>query len=250
MDQDIVLLSHMQDLASAAYQRGVVLFSDFLNLYELNIVRSQKWSAYGVKAVYSGGYEASERQMTAFVPDALCYEWDFPYTILKISPSAPRFAETLSHRDYLGAILSLGIDRSQIGDILIQTSDALVFVCDKMVDYLIKELVSVRHTPVIVSILSEKDFIYEPNLQEITGNIASLRLDSLIALGFHCSRSTITPLLSEGHIFVNGRVMTSNGYHIRENDLISVRGMGKLKYSCTINETKKGRLFVKLYRYI
>ena len=106
-----MLQKRLIELSKIAYQRDIVTYSDFLNLNELNILHTtpkQEWfSSYETY----GGYEFSERQMVAFLPDALCCDKKYPICALKIEPLQKKFAESLSHRDYLGAILNLGIDR-------------------------------------------------------------------------------------------------------------------------------------------
>ena len=87
-----------------------------------------------------GGYDFSERQMVAFLPDALYYDYGYPMQALKICPVNKRFAEDLTHRDYLGAIMNLGTSRTKIGDI-IQTDDgAIVFVKEEISDYIMEYL--------------------------------------------------------------------------------------------------------------
>ena len=105
--EESLLAKRFLDLSRQAEQKGIVLFSDFLNLNELNIFRqgiSELYSGYEV----SGGYELSERQMIAFIPDALCYAWEYPIACLKITPLNKKFAETLSHRDVLGSVPNWG----------------------------------------------------------------------------------------------------------------------------------------------
>ena len=109
----------LKDLASAADRRGIVVFTDFMNLNELNIFHSCTREFGYVSYQLFGGYEHAERQIAAFLPDALSYSYDFPIISLKIRPLQKKFAEDLSHRDYLGALLNLGVDRSKIGDILV-----------------------------------------------------------------------------------------------------------------------------------
>ena len=75
-------------------------------------------------------------------------------------------------------------------------------------------------------------------------------MDAVIALGFNSSRSHIISYIEEGKVAVNGRIITSNAYSIKENDVISVRGLGKIRYINTISETKKGRIFVLIHKYI
>ena len=133
------LEKRLSELSNLAYSRDIVTYSDFLNLNELNILHSMPKDRLYTKFVTFGGYGLAERQMAAFLPDALSLrgemswcseeEWiDYPFDILRISPLHAKYAEQLTHRDYLGTILGLGIERAKIGDILVDGTDAVVFV--------------------------------------------------------------------------------------------------------------------------
>lgn len=89
-----------------------------------------------------------------------------------------------------------------------------------------------------------------PKLKEINGTVSSLRLDSLLALAFSSSRSKLVAFIEGGKVFVNGKLITSNGYQIKENDIISVRGLGRFCYRETLSQTKKGRYYVTIELYI
>ena len=93
-------------------------------------------------------------------------------------------------------------------------------------------------------------FFYEPKVREITGTAASVRLDSLLSLAFGASRSSLTGLIEGGKVFVNGRLVTSNGYQPKEGDLVSVRGMGRFRLQGIGGQSKKGRSYVTLLKYI
>ena len=108
--QDRDVIHRLADQASQSDRRNTVLFSDFLTLNERRLLREQE-RIIGGKIVLSGGYESAERQVAAFLPDALSYEWTFPIVCISIVPVSARFAETLSHRDVLGSLMNLGIDR-------------------------------------------------------------------------------------------------------------------------------------------
>lgn len=234
-----------------AYQRDIVLFSEFLDLHEQNMIhRLDRRIFNGVHLEFSGGYESAERQMAAFVPDALYYAWNYPFVCLRIRPDAPKFAQTLTHRDFLGAILHLGIERSVLGDILVEDNQALVFCQEKMAEFIIQELTMIRHTGVSVSLYEGDPSGISPKTEEITGTVASVRLDSLIALAFHTSRSQVSPLIGDARVFVNGKLITSNGYHVNDGDLVSVRGMGKFRFDSVLSTTKKGREYVKVLKYV
>ncbi len=88
----------------------------------------------------------AERQMVAFLPDALYYEYHYPMKVVRIQPVNPRFAEELTHRDYLGALMNLGIERGKMGDILVRDGYAEVFVCPRIGEYITEQLTRIRHT--------------------------------------------------------------------------------------------------------
>ncbi len=251
MEREELFRGRMKDLADAAYSRGIVTFSDFLDLYEIHMIHGMDWRGCGVTVSLSGGYAAAERQMAAFVPDALSYDWDYPVMCLRIAPEFPKFAEKLTHRDYLGSILGLGLERCKIGDILVHEKEAWCFCQEKIAGFLLQSLRAVRHTSVIVSSvdnMAEQDL--RPNEKEITGTVASIRLDSVISLAFSISRSAAVPLIDGGKVFVNGRMITSNGFRLSEGDLISVRGTGKFRYGGTLTHTRKGRELIQVFRFI
>ena len=166
--EESLLAKRFLDLSRQAEQKGIVLFSDFLNLNELNIFRqgiSELYSGYEV----SGGYELSERQMIAFIPDALCYAWEYPIACLKITPLNKKFAETLSHRDVLGSLMNLGIERSKLGDILVNADEIYVFCHQNILSYLMEELTRIRHTVVKSEEIQAGSFTFEPQKELVEG---------------------------------------------------------------------------------
>ncbi|MGN1166799.1 MAG: RNA-binding protein [Lachnospiraceae bacterium] len=248
--EELMLRKRLIDLSNQAFQRDIVTFSDFLNLNELNILHTTPKNMFPARYETYGGYELSERQMIAFLPDALYYEYHFPVLTIEIEPLNIRFAEELSHRDYLGALMNLGIERSKFGDIIINDSKALVFVCEDIADYIVDNFTRVRHTVVKTSVKEPIEISYEPRYQEIKGTVPSVRLDTIMSVAFPMSRSKLTAYIEAGKVFVNGKMITSNGYHLNEGDLISVRGMGRIAYEKTLSETKKGRMFVSVKKFI
>lgn len=244
------------DLSNRASQRGVIQYSDFMNLNELNIFHStiQKFSFVDWKTF--GGYEYAERQMVSFIPDAFSFRAeadimsDFPIACIKIMPLNQKFADALSHRDYLGAILNLGIERCKFGDILLDHQNAFLFCTLAMSEFLCRELTRIKHTSVQCMVESYKEAAISPRLEIIKGTVASVRLDALLALAFKESRSSLTSLIEEGKVFVNGRLTTSNGYVVKEGDIISTRGYGRFRFKQILSQTKKGRNFIELEKYV
>lgn len=252
------------ELSKTAYNRDVITFSDFLNLNELNILHTIPKNQLYTQYITFGGYEDAERQMAVFLPDALSLRAQINYldvevlrefyskkmSVISITPMHEKYAEELTHRDYLGAVLNLGVERKHIGDILIMDHVSYIFVNSQLVKMICKDLTRIRHTFVLVQEQEMTNFAYKPKYKEITGTIASLRLDCLLGLAFSSSRSKLTGLIEGGKVFVNGKLITSNGYHIREGDIISVRGMGKFRFIRELAVTKKKRISVLLNVYI
>ena len=247
---ELLLQKRLIELSKIAYQRDIVTFSDFLNLNELNILHTIPKDELHTRYVTFGGYDYSERQMVAFLPDALCYDYEYPISVIKVSPLQKKFSDKLSHRDYLGAILNLGIERCKIGDILVEENHAILFVHKTLEKFLFDELRRIKHTSVMTAVEDMQDFHYEPTTKEIKGTVSSLRLDSLLALAFASSRSKLVAFIEGGKVFVNGKLITSNGYQIKENDIVSVRGLGRFRYIETMSQTKKGRYYITLELYI
>lgn len=250
MEKDEFFLKRIRELANLSYQRDTVTFSDFLNLNEQNMVSSLKRQFPQIVMETFGGYENAERQMVAFHPDALAFTWEYPIDCLKIEPKAIKFSESLTHRDYLGALLNLGIERSMIGDIVVQEKAAWFFCQNKMTDFFLDNLCRVRHTNILITKVDDPDELPRPKLEAINGTCASVRLDSLISLAFKASRSIMVSYIEGGQVFVNGKLITSNGYEPKEGDIISVRGKGRFIFDGMSHQTKKGRCGVRILRYI
>lgn len=249
MDKEQLFKSRILDLAKRAYDRSIVTFTDFMDLNELHIINNLNLKESGVTCQLFGGYNTSERQIAAFIPDALSYDWNYPITCIQITPLAVKFSDDLTHRDYLGALLHLGIERSVVGDILIKGTCAYIFCLNHMVNFIMEECIRIKHTQVSAQEIDAIDQVIEPEYEEITGTVASVRLDAVIALAFKTSRSSMLGLIEGGKVFVNGKLITSNGYHPKPADIISVRGHGKFQYDTELSQTKKGRTYIRVNRY-
>ncbi|MCI6061443.1 MAG: YlmH/Sll1252 family protein [Dorea sp.] len=248
--EESMLQKRLIELSRMAYNRGIVTFSDFLNLNELNILHTTPKNMFLSQYKTYGGYDLSERQMAAFLPDALYYDYEYPVRIIEIRPLNKRFAEELTHRDYLGAVMNLGIERCKLGDIIVEEGRALLFVKEEMAEYIAEHLTQIRHTSVATTFTAEFNSDYEPDYEELKGTVPSIRLDTVLSIAYPLSRSKLTALIEGARVFVNGKLVTSNGYRLKENDMISVRKMGRIAYMGILSETKKGRYMISVRKYI
>ncbi len=261
--EEQILCKHLLDLAQNAYQRDNTVFSNFLNLNEQDVFLSIVDQLPPVTYVLDGGYPLAERKQVYFLPIGAglfaqaplyyqAYEEEVgnPFlNVVEIQPRSVKFAESLTHRDYLGAILNLGIVRGKLGDLILEENSCKVICMEEISDYIVNNLERVRHTPVRCEKIPMQAFEYVPKQKEIRGSIASERLDAMIGLAFRTSRTKMTGLIAGEKVFVNGKMITSNSYTLKEGDIVSVRGFGKFSYYGKENQTKKGRYFVRLGVY-
>lgn len=262
MEKDELFTKRIQELAMVADRRGHVTFTDFLNLNEQNILHQTLQKFSWIHGETFGGYEGAERCIAAFVPDAVYYEEEtdgirnpedtitYPMACVRIVPLNLKFAEKLSHRDILGSLMNLGIDRSKTGDIAVGETESYLFCHRSLAEMICSELTRIRHTVVQCSICEPDSFSYTPKIQKMNGSVASVRLDSLMSVALQTSRSSLISLIEEGKVFVNGKLMPTNAYAPKPGDLISVRGHGKFRYVNVSGQTKKGRCVIELEKYV
>ena len=239
------------DLASQAYGQGRYTFSNFLDLYEQSILSTLMRKEKGVSYETFGGYEGSERRMVRFGSlEELGYEQEYPLCLLHIRPLGGKFAEPLSHRDYLGSLMNLGIERTLIGDIMVMDKEAYVFVKDTIGPFLMQEWVKVRHSLIDVKEIPIREFSYTPRFEEVKGFCTSFRLDVMVAFLCKTSRKESADLIKGQKVFVNSCLIESNSYTIKEGDVLSVRGFGKAVFEEIGGQSKKGRFMVTMKKYI
>lgn len=236
-------------MAETCFRRDVPVNTDFLNLSEQTVFHSISGMMPPVRFVLSGGFESSERKVVCFLPSYEEELYDLPYECLKISPVNRKFAEELTHRDYLGAIMNLGIERSMVGDIVIKDGDAYVFVLKKMGQYLLESITSIRHTSVSVTREEDSGELLKPEYEEIQGTVSSVRLDSIVALCGRLSRTKAAVYIEAEKVYVNGQIVSNVARTVKDGEVLSIRGIGKFKFDGADGQSKKGRTVVRVLKY-
>lgn len=247
-NHDEQLINRYRELAERSERAGIYLYSDFHSPAGAAL-------AYRVAGESSvklwGGADGCERVLVRFGdPDEIGYDEEFPVILIHIVPKQPKYADRLSHRDFLGALINLGIERDVIGDIYVSENSAYVFVCDRIVDFIGSELKQVKHTSVRCELIDEVPEAAAPQLVSGIVTVSSLRLDGIISHVYHLSRTEAKSRFSSEEVFVGGRVCIRPEYEPHEGDIISVRGCGKLVYDGVTRMTSKDRFAVKVSRYV
>lgn len=194
-----------------------------------------------------GGYQGAERVVAGFGSDIK--NQDFPISCVEIKPVMQKFADGLSHRDFLGALMNLGIKRELLGDIIVFENCGYVFCLDKIADFIADNLSRVRHTTVKVQKVDEPPIkaVESPEPEDVI--IASLRLDVAVCQVFKLSRNECSKLFETGKIFVNSRLTENRSCQLKDGDMVSVRGFGRFQFLSVVRKTKKDRLVAELRIY-
>lgn len=246
--KDELTKRRFEDLAERSYKGNHYTFTPFLTEAELSEFYEIKHISPSDYTVY-GGHENADRVMIRFGnPDDFGYEEEFPIKCVMIEPISKKFAEALTHRDFLGSLMNLGIKRSETGDIIIEENAAYVFCTDKMAEYICTELTRVRHTVVSCSITEHSPESTEEH-SELDIQAVSERIDGIISKVFHISRSSCSELFREKRIFVNGKCNENSSYMLKENDKVSVRGFGKFIFLSVAGTTRKGNHIIKIEKF-
>lgn len=247
-DEEILLKKRFVELAERSFSKSIYTFTEFLSPAEQNLLR---FSVKGVPCHFDGGYENAEKAICVFGSEELCgYIEPAPISYIKIEPCSMKFSKDLAHRDFLGSIMSLGIRRSTLGDLIVKNNVAYAPCLDNIADYICKNLIEIKHTSVRCSIIEHipEDAVPKPVESEFV--IASERLDSVISSIYKISRNDSKSLCEHERVLVGGIPVLSASYNPKEGDIISVRGHGKFIYCGIKLETKKGRLrcIAKIYK--
>lgn len=262
----LLLQRRILELAYQAEKRGQKTHTGFLGEDERESALrslllagrlSEKEHCVGETPYFAfGGPVHSERQCLIFIPSYLSYEEEIQkeesgenVVCLHIEGKRAAFAEELSHRDYLGALMSLGYEREEFGDIYVEGKEAYVFLFSSIVEEVRKNLLSVRHTYVKTSLLPPKDCPFAPKLVSERINVASPRLDCVLAEVFSLSRENAQSLIAAGAVIIAGETAKNNDRFLLAGERISVKGFGKFLYEGGASLTRKGRLFVNVDLY-
>ena len=245
MDTKEVTVRHLLDLCRRSEKTGSWQYSAFLSPAEQDDWLGSREAA-GCRYFLSGGYECAERRILAAGDEAEAGPPELPLRVISVRPKSGKYAEKLTHRDYLGAILGLGIERALIGDILVREQQAWFFCLAPAADMIASALAQVRRTAVIAQAAGMEVPELQPRYEAVRINVASERADAVVAGFAAVSRAEADRLFAAGKVFVNSRAVTDRSFRLKEGDILSVRGIGRVIYDGIDHETKKNRYHVRL----
>lgn len=290
MENTELIRKKLSDADNIAHDRNILKTVGFLSLEEQSIYHTLEREYKTAEHFLSGGGEESDRCIAFFLPDYMDRETAEEETIAVIMAAAvnARYADELTHRDFLGALMNLGIERELIGDIrvfkpgkeqAVKAADtdtdphnnscgfytdktgrkceptAIIYVRADMAEYISGELTRVRHTDINCTVLSLNKFKETGigGMQEfefLHVNVASERVDAVIAALYRVSRQKAADVINAERVYINGRIASTAGKLLKEGDRVSVRGTGKFIYDGVNGTSKKGRLYADIRRFV
>lgn len=244
MDESQLLISRLEDLIWN-YDYSENIFIGFLNEHESALACSYLKNRCVQYSVY-GGYENATRVYIALSDDVNNY--DYPITALTIQSKGKR---ELTHRDYLGSLMSLGLKRECIGDIIpLDGHSSVAFVRSDISEYVIRELYKVANEPVKVLPHNNLSFDFAHSFEEKKIIVSSMRVDNILSSLLNCSRSQASDIIADDLVFANYCQVTKPSMQLSASDVLSIRGYGKCIIGDLQGKTKRDRLILNVIRYI
>ena len=248
--EDRMLLAKLWDKINTGIRKNIPANTCFLSPREQEMARFLFGSQEGLH--FFGGYPQAERKMLVFLPDYLeedcMMDEDSPVICLR----AEFFqGDSLSHRDFLGALMGAGIGRETVGDICVSTGSCDFFVTAEIAGYVEQSFLGAGRTKVRMKrVPLSEAHIPEPEVKEIKDTLASLRLDSVISSGFRIGRNLAVQYITAGKAAIDGLPCEKPDKAVAEGMKISVRGLGKIRLTSVNGRTKKDRISVTIHRFV
>lgn len=242
-------------------QKGFLTWSVFMDPHQRSTL-SKFMKAMNLQSYLDGGYDLAERTISIFLPDVygtdeanlreeLCHSGQYPIKIVHVSHKSNTFSQPPTHRDYLGALMNLGIKREVTGDILVHPDFAQIITLGEISEFIAMNLDQVAKCKVETRVEEVQALsVPEPKYSDKVSTVASLRLDAIVAEGYSLSRAQAAQFIEAGKVNLSFEECTEVARLVKEGALISLRGLGRIKLEKIGGNSKKDRIFITLRKYI
>ena len=243
-----MLLSRVWDAVRLCERRGAPQFVGFLDERQAALAESEAKKAGCGRARCCGGYEDAERVILGIFPEDREPERSaFPIVPLT---AAYRPCDRLTHRDFLGSLMALGIERSTLGDVLVEDGRAVIFAHKDIAPYILSQMEKVGRVGVALTEGAQNPYPSGRGFQRIEGTIPSMRLDAVIAAVLHISREKSAALILSGQVQLRFTPAQSLSAQVGAGDKLSIRGYGRYTMEQIGVITRKGRYKFSVRKYI
>lgn len=255
MNNDSLIIAHIEDKIEQSASRFYVTHTGFLDLHEQSVAAGVCRRAEGVRTFFYGGYDDAERRMLICCPEDLAgteeeiLAMDDFVTVIRAETSGD--GRKLSHRDYLGSLMAIGIERSVTGDILVRDDGADIIVMPEIADFILSQYSSAGREPLRLTERSVNELIIpESHVKTVSDTVSSLRLDNVLSAAFGVSRRDAAEAVKRGQVFVDHEEASKADRKVPEGAVIVMRGKGRAVLESAGGTTRKGRIRVEITRYL
>ena len=254
--EDKMCLSQVLDKIEFSSTREKIEYTDFLDMYQISLVenflRKTKISNYELY----GGYEEAERKILIIYPekyDKKMIEKNYNKMIRVVRVILPEEEQgKYNHRNYLGGIVKLGLNRQKVGDILVSNDGADIIVINDFAEILKKEIGLLTRFEKSNIEIEEIESLRkkEIKVEEIKIIVPSLRLDNIVSDLAKTSRNKAVQIINQERVFINGQNETKQSKQIKINDIITIRGKGRFIIKEFKGTTRSGRTVILIEKYV
>ena len=253
---DKLLLAKVLDKIEFCKNRNKIEYTDFLNLVQQDLINKFLKKIKFENYYFFGGAGEAERKVLILYPEKLTEEMARKnhskiMSIIKIKVPI-ELENEYDHRNYLGAIMKIGIEREKIGDISVKRNGAEIIIKNEVQNFLMQNLGALTRFS-SSEILSESiDNLTKIETKKIELNeiVASLRLDNIVSALARISRNKAVEMLEQERVFLNFKCETKSSKQVNVGDIITIRGKGRFEFKEISGNTKKGRYIIKIEKYI
>ena len=243
--EEQVFLSNVCDKLIQSIDENKLRHTNFLDTHQQSVVKTLLENVHHSNYIFDGGTEDAERKICTFLPD---YETEMTY--IKYIRAIKSKRDVLSHRDYLGSLMGLKIERDVIGDIYVHDDGADIIVLSDIAEYILLECSKAGRKTLELQLINKEDVKEgNDNRQEMRITVSSERLDAIVANAFNLSRSKSSEYIQSGRVLLNTFECTKINKVIKENDKITIRGKGKVVISEMKGLSKKGKQIIEIVKY-
>ena len=248
-EQDSVFLSRVKEAANVCTARSIPKYIGFIDERQKAIASLQLDSMGFKNYCFRGGWEDAKRVFLCILPDYMSAKEHDRYPVF-CCYFRFRNCDKLSHRDFLGSIMALGVKREAIGDILVKEGEAVVFATETVSRMIASDISKIGRVGVQVSMEFVEPFPFVQEFELLEGTVSSLRLDCLVAFITNLSREKTAMLINAKNVGINHFECTDVSKTICQNDVISIRGYGRFIFDDIGSTTRKGRIKITVKKYI
>lgn len=246
-----LVLARVLDKLELADRRGIPANTAFLSPAQRAAAESMIRACGHPRHLFAGGYADAERTVCVFLPDWMDEDdWPAGEQLAALRFQAPSGAR-LTHRDWLGSIMGLGLTREKIGDLLVEENRCQIILLAETMPIVRAQLEQVGRYPVHgTDIPLEELTVPARTVKTIRDTFATLRLDAVTASAFSMSRSKAAELIASGRVALNHVECLKPDRQVGEGDVITCRGSGKCVVKQITGQSKKGRIMAELEKFI